>query len=202
MIRVLPKPEYAAFNADVRVLGMRFLQTNPSPSSRDFQSHNYWKGAKTELRRAYLRCAYTSRRVRGESVSVDHFLPKTKHPRLAYEWDNYRLARPKLNRHKSDSEDVVDPFQVRNGWFVVDCPSCLIHPGDNLAGNTRQEVSATIDVLKLNSDELAAERCRWLADLASNLISFDYLKREYPFLASEVERQGIKGQLKTLFALS
>ena len=135
-------------------------------------------------------------------MSVDHFLPKAKHPRLAYEWGNYRLARPKLNRNKSDSEAVVDPFHVRDGWFVLDCPSCLILPGDNLEDATRRNVASSIHVLKLNSNELADERCRWLADLAIDLISFDYLRREYPFLASEVERQGIVGQLKTLFALN
>ena len=202
MIRVPPKPEYDAFDAEVRVPGMRFLQRKPNPSNRDFQNHNYWNRAKSELRRAYLCCAYTSRRMRGDSVSVDHFLPKANHSRLAYEWDNYRLARPKLNSNKGNSEAVVDPFHVRDGWFVLDCPSCLIHPGDNLAGDTLQEVSATINVLKLNSDELADERCRWLADLAMNLISFDYLNREYPFLASEVQRQGIEDQLKILFALN
>ena len=199
MIRVLPKPEYAAFNADVRIPGMRFLQTNPSPSSRNFP--NYWNRAKRELRQAYECCAYTSRMVRGDDVSVDHFLPKTKYPQLAYEWDNYRLARPKLNRNKADSEDVVDPFHVRNGWFFLECPTCFIHPGDNLSGTTRDEVTTTIGVLKLNSPELADERCRWLVDLADGLISFDYLKREYPFLASQIERQGIQGQLRTLFAL-
>ena len=202
MIRVQPKPEYAAFNAAVRVPGRRFLQRNPNPSSKDFQKHNYWKRAKSELHRAYLRCAYTSRRVRGDGVSVDHFLPKVKHQWLAYEWDNYRLARPKLNRNKGDSEQVVDPFNVRKGWFVLECPSCLIRPGNTLTANTRQDVVATILVLKLNSHELADERCRWLADLALNLISFDYLEREYPFLASEVERQGIEAQLKTLLALN
>ena len=202
MIEVVPKPEYAAFDADVRVPGTLFLKKNPSPSSRDFGKHNYWNRAKRELLRAYLRCAYTSRRVRGDSVSVDHFLPKAKHPWLAYEWDNYRLARPKLNRNKADSEAVMDPFHVRDGWFVLDCPSCLILPGDNLKGVTRQRVDSTIRVLKLNSPELADERCRWLVDLAKNLISFYYLRREYPFLASEVERQGIKGQLKILFALN
>lgn len=200
MIRVLPKPEYAAFNPDVRVPGMRFLQTNPNPSSRNFP--NYWTRAKRELRQAYECCAYTSRMVRGDDVSVDHFLPKAKYPHLAYEWDNYRLARPKLNRNKADSEDVLDPFHVRNGWFILECPSCLIHPGDNLVGTTRDEVTATIGALKLNSPELAAERCRWLVDLADNLISFNYLKREYPFLASQIERQGIQEQLRTLFTLN
>lgn len=202
MIEVLPKPEYAAFDADVRVPGKRFLRNNPNPASRDFGRHNYWTRAKSELRRAYLRCAYTSRRVRGDGVSVDHFRPKAKHPWLAYEWDNYRLARPKLNRNKADSEAVVDPFRVRDGWFVLDCPSCLILPGDNLKGAMRRRVNSTISVLKLNSPELAEERCRWLVDVAISLISFDYLWREYPFLASEVERQGIEGQLKILFALN
>lgn len=200
MIRVLPKPEYAAFNADVRVPGIRFLQANPNPPSRNFP--NYWNRAKSELRQAYECCAYTSRMVRGDDVSVDHFLPKTKYPHLAYEWDNYRLARPKLNRNKADSEDVVDPFHVRNGWFFLECPTCLIHPGNNLSRTTRDEVTTTIGVLKLNSPELAAERCRWLVDLADGLISFDYLKREYPFLASQIEGQGIQAQLRTLFALS
>ena len=202
MIRVPPKPEYAAFNAEVRVPGKRFLRRNPNPSSKDFGKHNYWKHAKRELHRAYLRCAYTSRRVRGDGVSVDHFLPKSKHRWLAYEWDNYRLARPMLNRNKGDSEQVVDPFHVRNGWFILECPSCLIRPGHNLTGNTRQGVVSTIRVLKLNSPELAAERCRWLADLALDLISFDYLEREYPFLASEVERQGIEDRLKILLTLN
>ena len=202
MIRVLPKPEYAAFDSDVRVPGRRFLTNNPSPLSREFGRHNYWTRAKRELRRAYLRCAYTSRRIRGDNVSVDHFLPKAKYPLLAYEWDNYRLARPKLNRNKGDSEDLFDPFHVRDSWFFLDCPSCLIHPSDTLEGNRRQDVCSTIQVLKLNSNELAAERCRWLADLALDLISLDYLKREYPFLASQVERQGIDGQLKTLLSLN
>ncbi|MDE0103529.1 MAG: hypothetical protein OXN89_14225 [Bryobacterales bacterium] len=135
-------------------------------------------------------------------MSVDHFLPKSKHPSLAYEWSNYRLARPKLNNNKADSEAVLDPFQVRDGWFVLDCPSCLIRPGNNAVGTTRLDVVSTIRILKLNSNELADERCRWLADFAMNLISFDYLRREYPFLAFEVDRQGIIGQLKTLFALN
>lgn len=202
MIRVHPKPEYAAFNADVRVPGRQFLQSNPNPSSRDFSKHNYWRYAKGELHRSYLRCAYTSRRVWGTDVSVDHFLPKSKHRWLAYEWDNYRLARPKLNNNKGDSEQVVDPFHVRNGWFILECPSCLIRPGRNLTRNTRHDVVSTIRVLKLNSPELVAERCRWLADLALGVIPFDYLEKEYPFLASEVNRQGIEGQLKTLLALN
>ena len=177
------------------------MQNNRNPSSRDFRRHRYWMRAKDELHRAYGRCAYTSRRLWGDDVSVDHFLPKTRYPQLAYEWDNYRLARPTLNSSKADSEDVVDPFRIRPGWFVLECPSCLIRPGNNLTDKRKRRIVSTINVLRLNNNKLANERCQWLVDLARDLISYDYLEREYPFLAFEVARQGIGAQLKTLFAL-
>lgn len=135
-------------------------------------------------------------------MSVDHFLPKSKYPHLAYEWKNYRLARPKLNHHKADSEDVLDPFDVYNWWFVLECPSCYIRASKELRGKSRQGVVATIDRLRLNEEELLAERCAWLIDLASSKISFDHMTREYPFLAYQVDRQGIKKRLRTLFALN
>ena len=202
MIPVRKQPEYPAFDADVRQPGKRFLRNQPSPSSRDFRHHDYWRRARAELLTAYVRCAYTSLRMRGTGVSVDHFLPKAKYPQLAYEWDNYRLARPSLNHSKADSEAVLDPFGVRRRWFVLDLPSCLIHPGDDLSGTTREDVKATISVLSLNCDALAEERSRWLVDLAKMRFPFDYLRGEYPFLASEVERQGIRGSIGTLFALN
>ena len=86
---------------------------------------------------------------------MDHYLPKVNFPEYAYEWSNYRLARPRLNSRKGDSVKVVDPFHVRSGWFVLDCPSCLIFAGDNLANGTRQQVRSTIEILDLNSEHLA-----------------------------------------------
>ena len=80
--------------------------------------------------------------------------------------------------------------------------SFLIVPGGGLDTPTKKMVDRTIDILKLNSNELAQERCEWLVDLANNDIPFGHLKKHYPFLASEVVRQGIEGQLKRLFALN
>ena len=201
MIPVQPRPEYAAFDAQVRIPGRRFLAVNPGPSSRDFGRHNYWTRAKNELHHAYLCCAYTSLRIVGIGASVDHYLPKVRYPDLAYEWSNYRLARPKVNSRKSDSEEVLDPFNVRSGWFVLDCPSCLIFAGANLEERTSRQVCSTIKVLKLNSDDLVDERCDWLVDLAKGDVSFAHLKKHYPFLAYEIRRQRIENQLRTLFAV-
>ena len=202
MIPVQAKPEYRQFNAKVRAPGKRFLAKKPNPLARDFRKHNYWRHARSELQAAYLRCAYTSRRIVGYGGSIDHFLPKVKYPQQAYEWDNYRLTLPRVNQNKGDHIGLVDPFKVKTGWFVLLCPSCLIVPGHGLDSPTNAMVTRTINILKLNSNELAQERCEWLVDLANQDISFGHLKKHYPFLAEEIVRQGIKGRLRRLFALN
>lgn len=203
MIQVDPQPEYPEFDAEVRTPGLRFLVREPHPSSRDFNRHRYWTKAHTHLHRSYSGlCAYTSLYLE-DSGSVDHFLPKTQYPHLAYEWDNYRLARQKVNFAKGSSEQVLDPFTIQNGWFVMDCPSCLITPDPGLDSATKTRVEITIAVLKLNADDgLVQERCNWLVSLANGEFSLDFLRRRYPFLAYEITRQGIEQDLKTIFCLN
>ena len=201
MIRVQPRAEYPAFDTQVRQRGQRFLRGNPNPSSAEFRKHNYWSAALGHLYAAYDRmCAYTTREL-VQTGSVDHYRPKSKFPYLAYEWDNYRLARQAINARKGESEEVLDPFQVREGWFTLELPSCLIKPGQGIAKDTRKAVNATINVLGLNRDErLAEERCRLLVSLADGHITLEYLDRHYPFLSLEVNRQGAYGSLKELFS--
>ena len=201
MIAVGLQPEYAAFNADVRQKGQRFLRRFPSPTSRQFARHDYWRTALAELRAAYSgRCAYTSRYL-VYTGSIDHFRPKSKYPHLAYEWDNYRFCRQVMNTRKGDSEDVMDPFRIQDGWFTLDMPSCLVRPEPALSWPTRKRVNMTINTLGLNSDDrLVGERCQWLVDLADGEITLQYVERHYPFLAREVERQQVYSSLKQIFA--
>ena len=201
MIPVLLQPEYPDFDKEVRQPGLSFLRKNPNPSAKQFRRHNYWSKAAGNLHVAYSGlCAYTTLRL-ADMESVDHFLPKAKHPRLAYEWDNYRLARQKINGRKGDSEDVLDPFKVHTGWFVLDLPSCLVRHGDGISPKIEKEVDSTIDILKLNVDDrLVQERCDWLVSLADGEITIDFLDRHYPFLSSEIRRQGIMDRLKVIFA--
>ena len=161
MIRVHAKSEYSEFNQQVRQKGLRFLRVTPNPNSNQFRRHNYWTAALDELHAAYDRlCAYTTREL-VQTGTVDHFRPKSKYPYLAYEWDNYRLARQAINSRKRDSEDVVDPFKVCEGWFTLEMPSCLIKPGKNIRRKVRVAVNSTISVLGLNHDDrLVEERCR------------------------------------------
>ena len=201
MIRVQAKTEYPEFDRQVRRKGRRFLKSYPNPNSKQFRKHTYWNAALKELYAAYDHlCAYTTREL-VQTGSVDHFRPKSKYPHLAYEWDNYRLARQTINSRKADSEDVIDPFEVCEGWFILDMPSCLIKPGQDIAQEIRDAVNTTIDVLGLNSDErLVEERCRLLVNLADGNITLKYLESHCPFLSTEVRRQQVHDSLKQIFS--
>ncbi len=200
MIPVERKREYREFDSKVRKPGLAFLEKNPHPSNKDFRKHDYWRRAASHLKAAYSSlCAYTSLYLVDNS-SVDHFHPKMKYPDLAYEWSNYRLARQRINFCKGDTEDVIDPFRVQSGWFVLDFPSCLIRPGDSLDQKTKDRVEATINILRLNTDDrLVQERCDWLTDLALDDVTLKYLDRRYPFLAVEVRRQRVENRLSWMF---
>lgn len=200
MMPVTHQPEYPAFDAEVRQPGLIFLTANPRPSAKDFNQHRYWSKAAPRLRKAYSGlCAYTTMYL-VDTVSVDHFLPKTKYPHLAYEWDNYRLARQKINTCKGNSEEIVDPFEIKIGWFVLDLPSCLIRPGSDLDSSLRKKIHSTIEILRLNTDDnLVQERCDLLVHLAEGEVTMAFLDRRYPFLSAEVRRQGKEHALKIIF---
>src|SRR5205085_6445728 len=99
--------------------GRAFLRRTPPPTREQFKSKNFWKAALPQLVTAYSSiCAYCSCYI-PNSCSVDHFRPKSTHPHLAYEWSNYRLAHDRINNNKGDSADVLDPFHIQLGWFIL-----------------------------------------------------------------------------------
>ena len=202
MIRVTVALEPTSFNANVRVPGTTFLQVNPNPSSIDFGPHSYWKTIAGELFIAYQKtCAYSCSPIWvRNAATVDHHLPKTLRPDRAYEWNNYRLARFKMNSNKGVNLAVLDPFLVEDHWFEIDFPSCLVKPGVGLTPDIRARVVETIRCLRLNDDdELVDERARQMIELTNGDISFAKLSREYPLLAREVTRQGLLGNLNNIF---
>lgn len=198
VIRVQPQPEYDGFHEEVRVPGLRFLKRTPRPSNRQFRQKNFWRHAKPALHRLYERCAYTSVRFFHRDGTVDHFLPRSTHPQLAYEWSNYRLTRGRMNDRKGSSR-VVDPFKIRDGWFVLSLPDCQVQASRSLPPDTKRRVQETIQLLRLNSEDLLDERCDWLMAVASGSLTLDELERDYPFLSREVRRQGVEGDLADMF---
>ena len=200
MIRVQRQPEPPDFDRKVRQPGLMFLQRQPNPTSAAFKKKNYWTRATDQLRVAYSGvCAYTAMYLVGDA-SVDHYRPKSKYPHRAYEWTNYRYTSPRINSRKGDSEEVVDPFLVETGWFVLDLPKCLVRAGDAVDDALRQRVDTTIDILELNADDrLVQERCDLLMELVDGNVTMAFLDKRYPFLSAEVRRQGVEEKLKRMF---
>lgn len=203
MIHVDQRQEPANFDRLVRRRGQRFLQGTPRPASKEWRNHRYWHHIGPQLHDSYGGiCSYSCHWIPYDTgaETVEHFRPKDTYPADAYEWSNYRLVCATLNGRKGVHEDVLDPFLVQNGWFVIDFPSMLVKPSSNLALENRRMVQATIDRLGLNDEGTCLKsRVKWLMDYCLTEISFDYLRRNAPFIVAEMERQNLVATIREVF---
>ncbi|WP_255333999.1 HNH endonuclease [Methanosarcina sp. KYL-1] len=194
MIPVQPQLEPSNFNIEVRTPGMQFLNRVRDPTNKQWKNNNYWTRCSQNLYSAYEGiCAYTGIWVSKSSATVDHFIPKSNNPHLAYEWSNYRLSCDKANNNKSN-ENILDPFQIHYNWFLLDFPSLLVRPNQNILRSDHDNVERTIDTLRLNSECFIEDRMHWLKEYIHNS-DFDFLKRHAPFVAYELQRQGLETQI-------
>jgi hypothetical protein len=192
VIRVLQQPEPVTFSAGVRVPGNTFLRgLRRAPSKQEWSQNNFWRYCITDLQTAYRDvCAFTSCWL-PDSASVDHFMPKTRSPNLAYEWSNYRLASQKVNSKKGNAT-VLDPFTIDDTWFILDFGSSMVRPSRQQPTNTQAIVQQTITTLGLNDRTWIRVRFTVLRQYANLKVTFDYLQECYPFIARELDRQGLK----------
>lgn len=198
MIRVVLPPPPPHFQASVRVPGQTFIAASPHPTGEEWQRHAYWRKVHsylyTSLRGICSYCAtFTPRRSGSTSVdhtSIDHFVPKSRSPGLAYEWANYRLCRARLNHRKDNNEDVLDPCAIQNGWFRLSFTTFSISPDPGLPGDQQKQVHDSIARLKLNDDDAYVnERARAIYSYADGKLSLVHLARFYPFIAAEIAFQ-------------
>lgn len=192
MIPVSLKQEPVNFNDTVRVPGQSFLSLNPHPKRDEWRP--YWTKVLPNLRLEYKGiCSYSATWIPHStgSHSVDHFLPKDLYPFLAYEWNNFRYCSSRFNSRKR-IKNILDPFTIQPGWFEINFNNMLIRPASHLSQSLKDEINNSIDILKLNSDDiLVEERLIYLQDFETGEISFDYLQRKTPFIAYELVRQNI-----------
>lgn len=203
MIKILPQPEPDSFETVVRVPGLRFLRMQPHPTSKQWAGRDYWRLSGNELREAYEHtCAYSCSYIASDtgSNSVEHYVSKDADPLLAYEWSNYRLVCGRLNGRKSNYDDVLDPFAVEDGWFVLDFPSLLVRPSDDLGIDLRTKVESTIARLKLNDDETCVHgRLVWVEAYCKGHITVEFLQKMAPFVYKELVRQDLLVQVKAIW---
>lgn len=198
MIHVAAQPEPAAFDAEVRQKGFAWLSkkkiTLDRPVPSDTIIEPYWRYCLDDMYSSYSGCcAYLAiffERVTGGG-SVDHFVAKSQRADLAYEWSNYRLACSRMNSRKREYDDVIDPFEVENGWFQLELVSGRIFPSPQLPNEYKQALQATIDRLGLDDASNREMRARHYQEYRERLYTADFLKRRSPFVWMEASRQGL-----------
>ena len=196
MIRVERRPEPTApefdFHATVRVPGNAWLAANPTKPASKMPA--LWREASPSLRKSYKGvCAYFCCFVMPATggSSTDHFVPKSKARDVAYEWDNYRFACSRMNARKRDASDVLDPFDIEDGWFVLAFTTMRVKPASGLGPADLQRVEATIQRLELNSPECVTERALHWDNYEMHGLSVERLVMHAPFIAMEAARQGL-----------
>jgi hypothetical protein len=203
VIPVQEQPEPTDFAQKVRKPGAAFLQKVFHPTNWD--NREYWQNALPALYQAYAGiCAYSAHWIQYDegAATVDHFIPKSVAPQLAYEWSNYRLASRTMNIRKGDHQDVLDPFTLEPSWFMLDFPSLLIKPKPTLSAIQKEQVIATVKRLKLNDDDTCVKaRLHWILPFCMGHISFEFLRRHAPFIAYELQRQDLVDKISSIMMI-
>lgn len=204
MIRVIDQPEPPDFNDRVRIPGRQFLVATPQPSASEWRTHRYWNRVSDALYQTYGQiCAYSCHWIPPDTGfrTCEHFVPKDAQPDMAYEWRNYRLVCGVLNGRKG-TRQVVDPFLIQDGWFVIDFPSLMVKPAVGMAADRATAVNDTIVILGLNDEGTCVPaRLEWLRSYCQvwhaggGPAAIQHLRRFAPFLAKEIVRQRLEDRI-------
>ena len=115
-----------------------------------------WREFHDEAERVFRGlCAYCEQSCRGE---IDHYRPKSRFPKLVYEWYNWLFACHDCNQAKNSrwpTGGYVDPCaksqQARpERYFTFDTQTGEILPRRGLSLGRRKKAWRTIDILQLN----------------------------------------------------
>ena len=204
MIPFSPVPEPEDFDADCRKKGQQWwtrkmvavFTGGRVPKSSEYPG--YWKAFRNDLRRGFLGlCGYCAMHVPSGLEQVEHFVGVQEDPSLAYEWSNYRCAQSLMNQIKghrrSGEPQVLDPYNVKDGWFEILLPSLQLVLTDKIPCSIRPQAEFTLRRLKLRDDErLIRQRREWLAMYESGELTLQGLDKKAPLIAQAVrKRDGI-----------
>jgi uncharacterized protein (TIGR02646 family) len=194
VIPVTPQPEPKDFDVKVRQKGVKWFASKridtDKPLPKKVKPSPFWTECIPELRASYNHiCAYVCIRIEPITgfATVEHFKPKSKYPKLVYEWSNYLLVCGVMNGHKSDYEDVLDPFLLSPNTFWLNLMDGKIRPNPN-SSDTRAALQ-TIKRLKLDSSECNKLRLHYWDKYIRGQIDQAMLQEYSPFVYLEAQRQ-------------
>jgi hypothetical protein len=184
VIPVEPVSEPEKFDLLVRKKGNEWLVDNPGQRPKDL-----WSPFRGDLAEAFKnRCGYSALEI-PYGGSVDHFLSCKNHRELAYEWSNYRYCFPNLNSRKKDADDrILDPFEVKPGWFEVVLPGFLLKATSSIPPELLPKAIETIKILALNGQEMIDARMRQYARYKRGGLTLQGLLEVAPLVGEAVQR--------------
>lgn len=190
MIPVEPAEEPPEFEQCTRVPGRAWLQAKDYLHRK--RPENYWSWCEEPLREVFHeRCGWLAMYI--ADGHVEHFVSwnecKQDRPELAYEWSNYRYILPRLNSRKGTRTDLLDPFEVRPGWFRVELPSLLLVCTSAIPEGLRARAQRTIDELGLvglGDGRVRRLRSGWLQGYRSTRLSLAGLQEVAPLVGEAV----------------
>lgn len=188
MIPVAPVAEPEGFDAGCRQKGNAWLQEHPGEQ----RPQDYWSPFRPVLAAGFHeRCGYGA--MWTSSGTVDHFISCHQDRRLAYEWSNYRYLEGWMNSAKSRrrAEELLDPFEVQEGWFEIVLPSLQLRLSERIPPEYRQRAEYTLQTLPLRDDErILRQRRAWYQLYQDGMLTLEGLQDRAPLIAAAVRRSG------------
>lgn len=194
MIPVAPIDEPPAFDVACRKAGNTWLAAHVDAE----RPKDLWSPFRLALAAGFKdRCGYAG--VYIASGHVDHHRAWKTHPELAYEWRNYRYVDGWINQSKSKlGAEVLDPFEVGDGWFEIDLPGLQMRVTDRVPKEFRARAEFTLDRLHLRDDErVLRHRRKWLEMYEQRRILIEGLDEVAPLIAAAVRRRDAAASLAT-----
>ena len=182
MIRFERVPEPAGFDGQVREPGNAWLVANPNKK----RPKDLWTPFKGHLAQGFRDlCAYSAMY---EPVgTIDHFVSCDENRRQAYEWNNYRFCAAWINSSKGNvpADDLLDPFEVENGWFEIHLPSLQLCVSDSIPEEARERAEYVLERLHLRDDErVIRQRREWYRMYQCGELSMSELEGKAPLIAA------------------
>jgi len=184
---IVPEPN----GLDVRAQqpGIDWLEAHPDEKVRP---RDYWGAFKGELAAGFGHlCAYSAL---FEPVgTVDHFVSCDEDRAKAYEWSNYRYASGWINSSKRNvrAEEILDPFEVEDGWFRLHLPSLqLAVEKQNVPAELLSRAEFVLKRLHLRDDErVVRQRREWYRMYQDEELDLEGLRKKAPLIARAIEAQ-------------
>lgn len=187
MIRFAPVIQPDEFEARVERRGAVWLASHPEAK----RPEDYWSEFKPALADGFGDlCAYSAMY---EPVgTVDHFVSWKEDKSQAYQWSNYRYSAQWINASKQNisSGQIIDPFEVGDGWFEILLPSLQLVASASVPEAERGRVRFVLERLHLEHDErVMRQRREWYRMYQAGEINLSGLARKAPLIAEAVRKQ-------------